>query len=259
MLDGQGADELLAGYDRYFTANFNALLMSGKFIRLYKEIRAFNGLFGNKKFHPVMGLGYSVFSLLFPNLSVLIAKKIMIGNQTDWINKKNSDPDTVNRIMRDSQRSILQNSIIQLIYTSVPALLHYEDRDSMAHSIESRVPFLDYRLVEFVIDLPDSYKIMNAKTKFVMREAMKGIIPDKIVNRHDKLGFMSPEEVWIRENPDIFRKEIAEACDRIGSLIDKTKVLNWFDERLVSKKSFGYIFWKLISVGRWIKVFEVTV
>ena len=103
-------------------------------------------------------------------------------------------------------------------------MLHYEDRNSMAHSIESRVPFLDYRIVERVLSLPDEYKICNSETKFILRKAMQGILPDKIVNRHDKLGFVSPEEVWIRENSEIFRNEISSACDYLQGFIDK-KVL----------------------------------
>jgi len=257
MLDGQGADEQLAGYDGYFTANFNGLFRKGHFIKLYKEMKAFKQIFGSRKFNPLMGLSYSILSIYFPNLSKLIARKIISGNQTDWIKKENGDRDTISKMMKDSQKSILENSMMQLVNTSVPALLHYEDRDSMAHSIESRVPFLDYRLVEFVIGLPDSYKIKDARTKFVMREAMKGIIPGKIENRHDKLGFMSPEEVWIRNNPEIFRSELEEACSRLSEMVDRNKVLAWFDERIASEKNFGYSFWKLISVGRWMKVFKV--
>jgi asparagine synthase (glutamine-hydrolysing) len=257
MLDGQGADEQLAGYDGFFTANLNELFRKGHFIRLYKEAKAFKRIFGKTKFNPLIGMCYSILSYYFPNLSKTAARKILSGNQMDWLDKGQMDKVTLSSILKHSQLSIINNSMQQLIYTSLPALLHYEDRDSMAHSIESRVPFLDYRLVEFVIGLPDSFKINNARTKHVLREAMKGIIPDRIYNRHDKLGFMSPEEVWIRDNPEVFREELIQACGYLPSMIDQIKVLQWYDERLNSNKSFGYSFWKIISVGRWMKVFGV--
>lgn len=257
MLDGQGADEQLAGYDGFFTANFTSLLRRGRLIELYKEMKAFKRIFGKSKFRPFFGMCYGILTCYFPNLTKIIARKILNGNRTNWLNTEEMDNITLKKIFKSSQLSILGNSLQQLAYTSVPALLHYEDRNSMAHSIESRVPFLDYRLVEFMISLPDSYKIHEAKTKYVLRKAMENILPDIIVNRHDKLGFVTPEEIWIRNNPDDFRRELIDACDRLPSLVDKDKVLTWFDERLNSNKSFGYSFWKLISVGRWMKVFEV--
>lgn len=258
MLDGQGADEQLAGYDGFFTANFNGLLRRGKVITLLKEMRAFKTIFGKRKFNPFVGLCYGFISSYFHSIASPIARKLVNGNDLSWIKlNKSTDKQSADRILLGNQKSILKHSLAQIIHTSLPALLHYEDRDSMAHSIESRVPFVDYRIVEFTLGLKDQHKIKDAKTKYILRESMKDVLPERIYNRHDKMGFLSPEEVWIRNNPDIFRKEIEEACDRLGELVDKKKVLTWFDERLDSNKSFGYIFWKLISVGRWIKVFEV--
>lgn len=87
----------------------------------------------------------------------------------------------------------------QLVRTSVPGLLHYEDRDSMAFSIEARVPFLDYRLVEYVFSLPTEHKIHEDMTKRILREAMRGILPEKIRTRRDKKGYPTPFGNWIRE------------------------------------------------------------
>jgi len=76
-------------------------------------------------------------------------------------------------------------------------LLHWEDRNSMAHSIESRLPFLDYRLVQLSLGLPDDCKLSQGMTKRVLREAMKGILPDGVRERVDKMGFFTPEEIWV--------------------------------------------------------------
>ena len=84
--------------------------------------------------------------------------------------------------------SIQAMSKAQLTATNLQMLLHWEDRDSMAHSIESRVPYLDYRLVEFVLGLPDDFKLANGITKRVQRAGMSGVLPDRIRDRIDKLG-----------------------------------------------------------------------
>jgi asparagine synthase (glutamine-hydrolysing) len=86
-----------------------------------------------------------------------------------------------------------------LVRTSIPQLLHYEDRDSMAFSIEARTPFLDYRLIELAYELPIEMKISGALTKVVLREAMKGILPEPVRTRMDKKGYPTPFSVWTRD------------------------------------------------------------
>ncbi len=85
-----------------------------------------------------------------------------------------------------------------LMRESIPALLHYEDRNSMAYSIEARVPFLDHRLVEFALAVPAEQKIRGVETKVFMRRAIKGIVPDEIAERKDKLGYPTPLAQWLR-------------------------------------------------------------
>ena len=107
--------------------------------------------------------------------------------------------------------------------TSVPMLLHWEDRDSMAHSVESRLPFLDYRLAEFVMGLPEDFKLADATTKQVLRRGLQGVLPDRIRTRMDKMGFVTPEEVWIREEaPARFRNELRRAIDASRGVIRPT-------------------------------------
>src|SRR5688572_25308139 len=119
-------------------------------------------------------------------------------------------------------------------------LLHWEDRDSMAHSIEARVPFLDYRLVEFVIGLPEDYKIAGAQTKRVLREGMRGVLPEKVRARVDKLGFATPEETWLRENdPARFRQALAEAVDACGGVL-RPEVARMVEGMIAGKVPFSF-------------------
>ena len=93
-------------------------------------------------------------------------------------------------------------------YSTLPKYLRWEDRNSMAHSVEARVPFLDHRLVEFTNSLPDEFLEKDGINKRVMREAMKSLIPEKIKNRKDKMGFITPEELWVKQENPVLRLQL---------------------------------------------------
>ena len=102
--------------------------------------------------------------------------------------------------------SKLENKLYNdVYYSSLPKLLQYEDRDSMAFSLESRVPFLDYRFVELIFSLPVSYKIKNGWTKYILRKSMREILPEKIRCRKDKMGFVTPQDMWLSLMEDKIR------------------------------------------------------
>jgi asparagine synthase (glutamine-hydrolysing) len=88
---------------------------------------------------------------------------------------------------------------------SLPALLHHEDRNSMAFSIEARLPFLDARLVEFLIRLPAGFKLRDGRSKAILREAMVNVLPEEVRERTDKMGFVTPQDQWLRSRlrPDL--------------------------------------------------------
>ena len=88
----------------------------------------------------------------------------------------------------------------------MPLLLHFEDRNSMAHSIEARVPYLDYRLVEFCINIPSQYKFKGALTKEILREAMEPYLPSEIYKRTNKVGFQTPIEQYISQDKELSGK-----------------------------------------------------
>jgi asparagine synthase (glutamine-hydrolysing) len=92
---------------------------------------------------------------------------------------------------------IVERQKTDLIHTSVPILLHSEDRNSMAHSIESRLPFLDYKLIEFAVNCPTALKLRDGWSKWILRSALAGTLPDKIRLRKTKLGFNTPERDWV--------------------------------------------------------------
>jgi len=153
--------------------------------------------------------------------------------------------------------SIRELSITQLLCTSVPYQLHSEDRNSMLHSVESRLPFLDYRLVEFGVSLPDEYKIRDGATKAVVREGLRGVLPDAIIARHDKVGFAAPEQPWIRRNSAGLRLELAHAIAEFPGLLRDT-LLPRFDAMIAGRAAYDPAFFRVIAFGRWARIFQAV-
>jgi len=137
-------------------------------------------------------------------------------------------------------------------------LLHWEDRDSMAHSVESRVPFLDYRLVEFLLALPPSYKISEGVTKRILRSAMASLLPREIMERKDKMGFLTAEETWVKEKSETFRILLEEAIFRAGGILLK-ETLNDLDAVIRGDRPYDAAIWRMICFGHWMKVFNVKI
>ena len=172
LLDGQGADELLAGYLGYQSTYIQELLNKREWSQALKEIRGTWGL--HREF-----VTYAIQQLVERR-----KRASLFTDTTPGVNRYSGNLNTV-----------LYN---ELFKTNLPALLHYEDRNSMAFSIEARVPFLDTRLVNFISALPYNQRIRNGITKIALRNAIMGLVPKRICNRQDKMGFVTPEEVLMK-------------------------------------------------------------
>lgn len=258
MLDGQGADEQLAGYQGlYFQIYLNELLANGKLVKFIQEIKAFHKLHGIA-IKPT--LIKSVINLFPPTLKKRIGK--FLGKplyNISWLNNDAFSYQDINPFLVGgmNNRSVKDTLYAQIMHNNLSMLLHWEDRDSMAHSIESRVPFLDYRLVEFIFSLPTEYKINTGITKRILRNGLNGILPDKIKNRMSKLGFATPEEVWVKQNHLLFREKLIDALEACPTIFNRTQVLEIFDEIIAGKRAFDFWLWRIISFGTWFKLFKV--
>lgn len=259
MLDGQGADEQLAGYDGYMFARLAYLLKRIKFKKFCYEFyltRKYRG-------YSIFMLFAAVLSYLLPNFLRQVGRSLLgkSSNKPSWINF-----DKLKVIARDPMYSmgaigdsIKDISFSQLTRTNLQMLLHWEDRDSMAHSIESRLPFLDYRLVEFVTGLPDEYKISDGITKKILRHSMLGILPEQVRMRMDKIGFATAEEQWLKsEATSKFRLELQKAIDRSSGIINPV-VLQIFEDMVAGKRQFNYSIWRIISFSTWLEKFNVQI
>lgn len=260
MLDGQGADEALAGYHGlYFQTLLNQFLEQGKLGKFVKELYLLHKIHG---FNFKLGILKAILSLFPHQIKNMVGK--LYGKQQYLINWLN--PDKLKYKIIDPfiatglDKSNIKNTLYsQLVYNNLPMLLHWEDRNSMAHSIESRVPFLDHRLVEFIYALPDDYKISNGITKRILRDGLNGIIPDRIKMRMTKLGFVTPEEVWVRESSDLFRRELELAITKSQGILCREQVLQIFSEVVDKKRPFDFWLWRIISFGQWLDLFKVEI
>jgi len=130
-------------------------------------------------------------------------------------------------------------------------LLHVEDRMSMAHSIESRVPLLDYRLVEYAFSIPDSLKIKNGKMKYIFTKAISPYLPPKVLNRTDKKGFPVPLDLWAKKELKSFLHDILINSSS-NNLFDK----NYLETLLSNDQGFTRDLWGVLSLQTWFNTFK---
>ncbi len=263
MLDGQGADEQLAGYTGFYLPTFIEFLKKRKVIELYKAIKNFDKKRGKVEDICANSILEDALKNLFSNRKwwKILSKLKVYGKKKENKNdcgKKIPYPYPLNKGTIKGIYNIndFDQFTKDMIQVNLQALLHFEDRNSMAHSIETRVPFLDYRLVEAIYDMPAEHKIRNGYTKAVMRSAMKGILPEKIRLRMSKLGFATPEEVWIHAHQEYFRNELLKACKILDQIVEEKKVLEWFDY-CIKNNVKDYFSFRIICLGRWVKIFNV--
>jgi asparagine synthase (glutamine-hydrolysing) len=258
MLDGQGADEQLAGYQGYHGALYASLFRQLRWIELWREIRAARQVHGHG---PLWAIKYLADALLPAALRYPL--RAMVGKETAapaWLDlqRLGAAPCDPMRGEEGASRSIGELSYRQLTRSNLQMLLHWEDRDSMAHSIEARVPFLDHKLVEFVLGLPDDCKIHRGVTKRVLREGLRGVLPEAIRTRMSKLGFVTPEEYWMRqEAPEKFRQAVRDAVAASQGVL-RPEALRLADDVIAGRRPFDFTVWRMISFAAWVKRFQVA-
>jgi asparagine synthase (glutamine-hydrolysing) len=238
MLNGQGGDEVLLGYERYYTS----YLYSLSFYRRIKELI----LQANNS-----GLSYKdsfLYYLYFSSYRIRKAKLIRESLIKRELLESNSF--AVLKESVESFKDIYKLQKLEVSTIQLPHLLRYEDRNSMRHSIETRLPFLDYRLVEASLSMKPEHKIRNGWTKFILRKALEGILPASVIWRKNKLGFNAPEKTWLNYHEAKMKEEIAQS-KLLKEIVDIDKLLNIFSSISLKNK------WKYYNVAVWERVYKV--
>ena len=255
LLNGQGADEYLSGYSEYKLLRQKNLVKKLKYNQLYNEL-------GSIK--EVLKMIVNVIFDGLPNdlkyaLSLRNTKNRFFSKIINFkiLNTKRIHPYKRLKYRKQSHNSISNH---QLFNEPLQKYLRWEDRNSMAHSVEARVPFLDHRLVEFVHTLPLHYLDSPNYSKIILVEALKGILPEIVRNRKDKKGFITPEQKWFMEDfpkqfLDLFDENIKFAKDIINSSEAKKYLINMQKGKI----PFDYSYWHIILFCMWMKTFNVDI
>ncbi|OAN55055.1 asparagine synthase (glutamine-hydrolyzing) [Magnetospirillum moscoviense] len=252
MLDGQGADEQLAGYHPAFTAYHAGLLRQGRLGTLAAELAAQRRRHGT----PAAWQAAVLLRAALPEAGRLALRRLRRTGRSPWLR-----PETARGRHQPLPATADLERLIesQMNETSLPMLLHYEDRNSMAHGIETRLPFLDYRLVELSVGLGGQHKIVGGETKWLLRRAMDGILPNLIRDRQDKIGFATPEKSWLAGPARTLVNEmVAEAARRFPTLFVPSALQQLTDDMMTGRRPFDFTLWRVISFAAWGKVFRVS-
>ncbi len=243
LLDGQGGDETLLGYERYFAAYYLSEARSHGWLSTLAAMRASSA--NNAAMSVRRVLGYFAY---------FTSARVRWHNYRRRHGYLRSLPEMFEevRLYAEASGDIFTLQKLEIERTNLPALLRYEDKNAMWHSVETRLPFLDYRLVEMALSLPGSAKISEGWTKHVLRRAMAGKMPDSIVWRRNKFGFEAPERLWFaRHRPAML--EAVRGSALLASLCRHDQLLRDFGTLDALTQ------WRLYSVARWEHTFEVAV
>ena len=249
LLDGQGADEILGGYYNFAGIHLIELL---KWFRPRQFFLQRNALQTNFAPNINMAIGKAAYYFLPEVLQRSVRAKGRLGmNFIAASHKKNLAEITV----PDRGGSTFKEQSLLSMKFGLQDLLRYEDRNSMAFSIESRVPFLDHRLVEFSVALKNDWKIRNGWTKYILRKTAEPVLDKEVVWRKYKMGFLTPQKEWKERSQKELNAFVNET--EMPGFIDKNYLLKLNSENLTESAHLSE-FWKMISFLKWAKLFKVT-
>jgi len=232
LLDGQGADEILLGYNKYVIAYL-------KDIDIIKKLRLISKI---KNQYNI-----SVFKLLqlYLFFSSSHIRKLWIRKNSFFLKNKYVKYLNFNVGLEKSYGNIFNLQKDEILRDQLPELLKWEDKNSMSYSIESRLPFLDYNLVEVCLSINNQYKVKNGWSKYILRKNLEKYLPDKITYNKKKIGFDAPVKYWWPRSQEII------------DTINNSKIV-----QEISKKKFTFIAdreleWRLYNIAVWEKLYNM--
>lgn len=265
VLGGQGGDEIFGGYTRYLVAYFeqcikgaiDGTMNSGNFIVTYESI--IPNLTSLQNYKPMIKEFWSqgLFEEADKRYFSLINRAPKMQDCIKWEELSSYTPyETYLDIFNANNvepKSYFDKMTHFDFKTLLPALLQVEDRMSMAHGLESRVPFLDHELIEFAATIPANIKFKNGNMKYILRNAMGKYVPDEIMNRTDKMGFPTPFNYWAKNDAHDF------ICDILSSQKAKTRPYIKNDivmQKINGENKFSRNIWGFLCLELWQREFH---
>jgi len=249
MLDGQGGDEVFAGYRASFGYRLSDLIQRGRLREAGAELAAFGSVNGPR---------WAAVALVSPHLPEslrLTARKRLRGASALAAPElrgahvpTNGDASFPDKLRRQLHRTLTQRGL--------PELLRYEDRNSMAHSLEARVPLLDHRLVELAFSLDASELIRRGETKSVLRRALADLLPDRVRERRDKLGFVTPEAAFMNGRlGDLARDVFSSSTFASRGFVDARAARERLERHRSGRARAGMELWRALNLELWAREF----
>ena len=263
-LDGQGADELLAGYDGYPHARLRSFLDHNRFGSALRFLQAWQQWPSRGRWSSLSTLAQAV----MPEDATSLLKQLRYASNLPWLNvawlkergvvQAHTSAESMFSLPGNHGRRLSSALRGALCGSGLAALLRHGDRNSMHWSIESRVPFLTADLAEFMLSLPEDYLLSSSgETKHVFRAAMRGIVPDVILDRRDKIGFATPEQSWLQHLAPQFDSWLFTAQDI--PFLRHDHVASMVYSTINGDKPFTWKAWRVINFCRWMQIFRPAV
>ncbi len=239
LLDGQGADEMLAGYYPYYFVYLRQLRRTGEWLKLLTEsLRSSDVLFRFLRFrvYDKLRLRHGV-----PTASFLSA---------DF--RKAHSHEKFEIVQDDLKKRFVED----IFKNSLPSLLRYEDKNTMRFSIEGRVPFLDKDVMEYLFSLDDSSIIRGSWNKRILRDSTAGLLPDLIRTRRNKIGFTTPETEWFKHLQTHFYEIFTSESFARRTYFNQGAIVGAFQELMRGRSAVDtMVFWRLLNVELWLREF----
>ena len=266
LLDGQGGDEVFGGYAKFRYAYLASLLRAGRLGTMARE--AWASVLQRDLYLLDIRRGYRY---LPPQLRSLLGVDSLLQQvlRADWDRAVGDESTPATRWWKhaagaagDSSRNTVVQSvqIEDILVDTLPLILRMEDRSSMAHSIEARVPLLDHKLVEYGLSLPDHQKIQGGFSKFAVREATRGLMPESVRMRRTKLGFAGADQRWLSGDLRPQVTELIEGRLRCERFIDPGPLRAWYrgeESKGANVEAYGSLF-RVLALEMWMRAFEVS-
>ena len=244
MLDGQGGDETLLGYTRYYASIFYSKLIKNK--NILKSIKFLKSINQNNKSLPFNKLIVYIIATYFYKLRLARHKKNASFIKNNIFNYSNYGH--LKEISR-SYKDIFKMQELEICKTNLPMLLRYEDKNSMRNSVETRLPFVDYLTLEKALSLSLNDKIRDGWSKFTLRKLAENYIPDIIAWRKDKFGFLAPDKVWLDDCLGDMKKTVLKS--KILNVICKKESLKKYETLNMRNR------WLLFNIAKWEEIYKV--
>jgi asparagine synthase (glutamine-hydrolysing) len=267
VLGGQGGDEIFGGYVRYLIAYFeqcikgaiDGTMRSGNFVVTYESI--IPNLQTLREYKPMLREFWreGLFEDLDSRYFRLINRAPDVGDEIDWAQLGDYSPFETFKQIFDGDNVRKESYFDSMTHfdfkTLLPALLQVEDRVSMAHGLESRVPLLDHPLVELAATMPADVKFKDGHLKHVLKTAFAPVLPEAVRRRRDKMGFPVPLQEWIGRGGQVREfvvDTLSSEAARHREVIDNEKVIQKLDQ----EPRFGRKVWGLVSLELWQQAFH---